>query len=80
MGERIAKLSFLGPVHFGEGRLSGSGYTFDAATLFSALYLEALRLGCVKELLAAVNKSISALKASGQINSFAAAAIESVEQ
>ena len=32
------------------------------------------------ELLAAVNKSISALKASGQINSFAAAAIERVEQ
>ena len=53
MGERIVKLSFLGPVHFGEGRLSGSGYTFDAATLFSALYLEALRLGCAHELLAA---------------------------
>ena len=54
MDERIVKLSFLGPVHFGEGRLSGSGYTFDAATFFSALYLEALRLGCAQELLAAV--------------------------
>ena len=54
MDESIGKLSFLGPVHFGEGRLSGSGYTFDAATFFSALYLEALRSGCAQELLAAV--------------------------
>lgn len=53
MDERIVKLSFLGPVHFGEGRLSGSNYTFDAATFFSALYLEALRFGCSQELLAA---------------------------
>ena len=61
MGERIVKLSFLGPVHFGEGRLSGSGYTFDAATLFSALYLEALRLGCAHELLAAARRGDLAL-------------------
>lgn len=53
MGEKIVKLSFLAPVHLGAGRLSGNGYAFDAATLFSALYIEALRLGCAEEFLTA---------------------------
>lgn len=42
---------FNGPVHFGAGRLSDGGHGFDAGTLFSALYLEALRAGCADELL-----------------------------
>ncbi len=53
MDGRIVRLSFLTPVHFGAGRLFESGYTFDAATFFSALYIEALKLGCSKELLSA---------------------------
>ena len=53
-----------------------ASYTFKDAEGGSAA---AVKKG-EAELLAAVNKSISALKASGQINSFAAAAIESVEQ
>lgn len=44
---------FNGPVHFGAGRLSDGGHNFDAGTLFSALYLEALRAGCADELLEA---------------------------
>ncbi|OUO35074.1 type III-A CRISPR-associated RAMP protein Csm4 [Olsenella sp. An290] len=44
---------FNGPVHFGAGRLSDGGHGFDAGTLFSALYLEALRAGCADELLEA---------------------------
>lgn len=53
MSERIVKIKFKGPVHFGRGRLSQSAYTCDAATLFSALYLEAMRIGCADELLSA---------------------------
>ncbi len=53
MGTRIVKLSFKGPVHFGEGRLSDSRLACDAATLFSALYIEALKLGKQDDLLAA---------------------------
>lgn len=44
---------FNRPVHFGTGRLSDGGHGFDAGTLFSALYLEALRAGCADELLEA---------------------------
>ncbi|WP_322354208.1 type III-A CRISPR-associated RAMP protein Csm4 [Paratractidigestivibacter sp.] len=51
MAERIIKLSFAGPVHFGSRRLSDGTYTCDAATLFSALYVEAMRAGCADELL-----------------------------
>lgn len=42
---KAVKLSFSAPVHLGAGRLSDSKYTCDAATVFSALYLEALRMG-----------------------------------
>lgn len=50
MAETIIKLSFRGPVHFGNGRLSDAEYACDAGTIFSALYLEALRMGCEEEL------------------------------
>lgn len=50
---KAVKLSFSAPVHFGTGRLSSAAYTCDAATLFSALYLEAMNLGMEGELLAA---------------------------
>jgi CRISPR-associated protein Csm4 len=45
MDTKIVRLNFLAPVHFGDGRLSGSEYSCDAATLFSALFIEALRTG-----------------------------------
>lgn len=54
--ERIVKLLFKGPVHFGEGRLSGGGYTCDAATLFSALFIESLRMGVADDLLEAAKQ------------------------
>lgn len=50
---KTVKLTFPGPVHFGRGRLSDGAYTFDAATLFSALYIEALRCGTQDGLLEA---------------------------
>lgn len=55
METRTVKLAFTGPVHFGRGRLSDGGCTCDAATLFSALYIEALHMGAgvADELLAA---------------------------
>jgi CRISPR-associated protein Csm4 len=56
MATKIFKLHFRGPVHFGNGRLSDSGYTFNAATFFSALYIEALHMGLHNELLRAVQE------------------------
>lgn len=53
MATRMVKLTFQAPVHFGDGRLSDGEYTCDAATLFSALFIEALKAGCADELLAA---------------------------
>lgn len=53
MDTTIVKLSFSGPVHFGAGRLTDSAYTCDAATLFSAMYIESLHMGMADELLAA---------------------------
>lgn len=53
MEERTIKLSFVAPVHFGRGRLSDSAYTCDAATLFSALYIEAAKSGTANGLLQA---------------------------
>ena len=50
MSIRTIKLSFLAPVHFGNGRLSDNSINCDAAMLFSALYIEALNDGCSKEL------------------------------
>lgn len=45
MKTNIVKLFFKGSVHFGDGRLSGGVCSCDAGTLFSALYMEALREG-----------------------------------
>jgi CRISPR-associated protein Csm4 len=45
MDTQVVKLTFAAPVHFGNGRLSDSSCTCDAATLFSALYIEALGMG-----------------------------------
>ena len=53
MATQMVKLAFRAPVHFGDGRLSDGEYTCDAATLFSALFIEALKAGCADELLAA---------------------------
>ena len=57
MEGKIYKLSFSGPVHFGDGRLSDAEYTCDAATLFSALFIEALAVGCSDDLLQAARQS-----------------------
>lgn len=53
MGTKTVKLTFLRPVHFGQSRLSDGGSTCDAATLFSALFIEALRDGAQDGLLEA---------------------------
>ncbi len=55
MEGKIYKLTFHGPVHFGSGRLESAAYTCDAATLFSALFIEAHAAGCSDELLEAAN-------------------------
>lgn len=45
----IYKLDFTTGVHFGTGILNESSYTFCADQLFSALYLEALKMNMEKE-------------------------------
>ena len=45
----IYKLEFQTGVHFGTGMLNESAYTFCADQLFSALYIEALKMDCAKE-------------------------------
>lgn len=50
----IYKLEFQTGVHFGMGMLNESAYTFQADQLFSALYIEALRMNCAKELFTCV--------------------------
>ena len=39
------RLSFPYGVHFGDGNLDSSNMTFDADTLFSALFIEAVKSG-----------------------------------
>lgn len=56
MDGKLVKLHFPGPVHFGRGRLADSAYTCDAATLFSALFIEALHMGCEGDLLDAARE------------------------
>ena len=56
MDATIVKLSFHAPVHFGAGRLTDSAYTCDAATLFSAMYIEVLHMGAADALLAAARR------------------------
>lgn len=45
----VFKMSFPAGIHFGNGFLNDTSYTFAADTLFSALYIEALHLGCSEE-------------------------------
>jgi CRISPR-associated protein Csm4 len=51
MSAKIYKLHFKGAVHLGNGRLNDSEFRFSAATLFSALYIEALNMGVQDDLL-----------------------------
>lgn len=53
---RLYKLSFTTPVHFGTGLLNESAISFCADTLFSALYIEALKLDLSDELYQAVKQ------------------------
>lgn len=53
MNAKIVRLTFLSPVHFGRGRLSDSAFTCDAGTLFSALFIEALKNDASADLLRA---------------------------
>jgi CRISPR-associated protein Csm4 len=53
MRAKAIKLAFAGPVHFGGGRLSDGSPVCDVATLFSALYIEALHDGGADDLLCA---------------------------
>ena len=45
MKHLIYRLRFSTPVHFGRGMLNDSAFCFSADTLFSAFYMEALKLG-----------------------------------
>ena len=56
MKKQIVKMFFRGPVHFGKGRLSDAEYDCDAATLFSAFFIEALSQGKAEELLKAAKE------------------------
>ncbi len=55
MDYKLYKLDFKAPVHFGTGVLNESAISFCADTFFSALYIEALKLGIADELYAAVD-------------------------
>ncbi len=48
---------YSGEVHFGSGMLGSSGYMFHADSLFSALYLEAMKNGVSDDLLDAVSSN-----------------------
>ena len=50
MKYEIYKLKFTTGLHFGSGMLNDSGYTFQADTLFSAMYIEALKGGLEQQL------------------------------
>lgn len=50
MKYEIYKLKFTTGVHFGDGMLNDSIYTFRADTLFSAMYIEALKAGLERKL------------------------------
>lgn len=54
MNHKIYKLSFTTPVHFGTGVLNESAISFCADTLFSALYIEAMKLDMADSLYSAV--------------------------
>lgn len=52
----IYKFNFTSAVHFGDGMLNESGYTFPADRLFSALYIEALKYDLQDAFLAAAEE------------------------
>lgn len=52
----IYKFNFTSAVHFGDGMLNESGYTFPADRLFSALYIEALKYGLQDKLLSSAEE------------------------
>ncbi len=54
MNYKIYKLEFNAPVHFGNGVLNESALNFQADTLFSALYIEAMKAGAENEFYDAV--------------------------
>lgn len=49
MDYSIYKMEFYTETHFGKGMLNESSCAFQADTLFSALYIEALKMGCADE-------------------------------
>jgi len=56
MKTRIYKFSFKTEVHFGNGTLDHSVYTIFADTLFSAMCIEAQKMGCIDKLYQAVKQ------------------------
>lgn len=50
------RLKFSTGIHLGNGMLNDTGYTFGADTLFSALYIEALKMKEEKRFMAMVNE------------------------
>lgn len=56
MSSKVVKIEFKAPVHFGRTRLSDGAISCDAATLFSALYIEAKKMGIADDLLAAAER------------------------
>ena len=51
MNHSIIRFSFSTPVHFGKSKLEDGEMCFSADTLFSALFLEAMKKGKEKLLL-----------------------------
>ena len=56
MQYKVFKLAFKTSVHFGDGGLTKSRNTLCADTIFSALCIEALKQGCLDELVQAVKE------------------------
>lgn len=52
----VYKLEFKTAVHFGEGTLNDSAQTFPADLLFSALYMEAIKMNCADSFYETVQK------------------------
>ena len=54
MNHAIFKFSFMGGLHFGNGTLNDTDFSIRADQIFSAAYIEAIKLGREGELLSAV--------------------------
>jgi len=61
MNYKIVKLSFEKPVHFGEKRLSDSNIPFKSDSFYSALMIEAVKIGKENEFFTAVKNGSVAL-------------------